>query len=578
MAHSQRRKLPDIAATRGDDPRRYEDFCGEVEWFVAGALTLFLIVCHIIRFESAGGLYRDEVNSVHLAVNTPVSENWRMRQFDSFPFGWFLILRAWNALGLAHTDTGWRAFGLIIGLSQVAVAWLTSRYLTAAKIWRPPTALLFLAGFCPASLTTGDSMRAYGLGMLLTLVATVATWTAIRRHAWWRWLGVAATYCIAVQVSFHTAAIVAALTCAASLVGAHRRSVGKILYPLAAGGIAASTLCVYVSMFRSMSTWEDMLKQPLSLNILVYNWMSSLQVIGPSGSQAASSLSEMTPLQVMLVSAVWTLALAALLALNGSTLAGLPPLRLGSRLKNTGAGSDAVRTELLLFVVVGLAVCPASYLAMLYAKGWMTAPKYYLAAISFTAALIDCGLRLGSDSRSRMRLLISSAIAVLGLASCQAVIKGAFTRWTNVDLAGAFINEHAKSGDLVLVAPWEVGVSFSRYCKPGVTWVTVPPLADNTIHRYDLYRQAILSPTFEADVRAAIRRTNHGGGDVWYVGSELAVKTDPTSGQRSLVGSPMSLGMLSCLDGSFREVEQMPPLTQQPVAAHENVSVLVLRR
>ncbi len=86
-----------------------------------------------------------------------------------------------------------------------------------------------------------------------------------------------------------------------------------------------------------------------------------------------------------------------------------------------------------------------------------------------------------------------------------------------------------------MVAPWPYGVPFSYYYKGRAPWTTLPPLADNTIHRYDLMKAAIEKP--DEAVRPVFERveaTLRAGGRVWIVGR--IDSTDP--GKPPLVPAP----------------------------------------
>ena len=56
-----------------------------VEWSVCLGATLAAIGLHAIYLTHAGGLWRDEVNGVHLATLYSTSQMWQMLTYDSFP-------------------------------------------------------------------------------------------------------------------------------------------------------------------------------------------------------------------------------------------------------------------------------------------------------------------------------------------------------------------------------------------------------------------------------------------------------------------------------------------------------------
>src|SRR5262249_23505895 len=78
---------------------------------------------------SAGGLWRDEANSVHLATVPTFSELWQNLDGDSFPLLWLLVLRCWALLGLTQSDLGVRMLGFCIALGVFAALWLNARWI-----------------------------------------------------------------------------------------------------------------------------------------------------------------------------------------------------------------------------------------------------------------------------------------------------------------------------------------------------------------------------------------------------------------------------------------------------------------
>ena len=108
-------------------------------------------------------------------------------------------------------------------------------------------------------------------------------------------------------------------------------------------------------------------------------------------------------------------------------------------------------------------------------------------------------------------------------------------RATNVDLAAVTIAKEAAPGDYVVLAPWPYGVPFHYYYKGRAPWTTLPPLADNSIHRYDLMKAAIEHPADAVrPVFERIEATLRAGGKVWVVGELNA--TEP--GHQPLIPAP----------------------------------------
>ena len=101
-----------------------------IELGVFASLMIALIILHFTVFTHAGGLWRDEINSLNIATLTSPVDIWGKMQFDSFPILWFLILHAWGYLGFGETDITLRALGLIVGLGSLCTLWLVGRNLS----------------------------------------------------------------------------------------------------------------------------------------------------------------------------------------------------------------------------------------------------------------------------------------------------------------------------------------------------------------------------------------------------------------------------------------------------------------
>ena len=68
-----------------------------------------------------------------------------------------------------------------------------------------------------------------------------------------------------------------------------------------------------------------------------------------------------------------------------------------------------------------------------------------------------------------------------------------------------------------MVAPWYFGVTFERYYKGTAPWMTLPPINDHGIHRYDLLKEKMaatnpINPVLEM-MSQALRSHR-----VWIVG------------------------------------------------------------
>src|SRR5262249_47868404 len=87
------------------------------DWIAAALVTLVAIYLHVLFLLNAGGLWRDEVDLVHLSLLPSLSEVWQNIPHDSCPILMHLAVRAWSGVtSLGNTDAGLRVLGLYVGL------------------------------------------------------------------------------------------------------------------------------------------------------------------------------------------------------------------------------------------------------------------------------------------------------------------------------------------------------------------------------------------------------------------------------------------------------------------------------
>src|SRR5947209_2283252 len=124
------------------------------ETLVAVLLTAAIIVLHYTILGNAGALWRDESNSVNLALKPSITDIWRNLEYDSSPILTPLLLRTWMRLGL-ESDFQLRLFGLLIGMMVIAALWLAVRQAGG----RAPLISLILFAFNPIVTRYVDSIR-----------------------------------------------------------------------------------------------------------------------------------------------------------------------------------------------------------------------------------------------------------------------------------------------------------------------------------------------------------------------------------------------------------------------------------
>jgi hypothetical protein len=95
-------------------------------------------------------------------------------------------------------------------------------------------------------------------------------------------------------------------------------------------------------------------------------------------------------------------------------------------------------------------------------------------------------------------------------------------RQTNIDIVAHKLEQEAVPGDLIVVNPWSLGISFNWYYHGSVRWLTLPNISDHRIHRYDLIKEKMMSAFPLEDVKRETSLTLHSGHRVWVVGRLFA--------------------------------------------------------
>jgi len=160
--------------------------------------------------------------------------------------------------------------------------------------------------------------------------------------------------------------------------------------------------------------------------------------------------------------------------------------------------------EVILFSLVALLVGVPGIFIFLHVLSYPTNPWYYLSLLALTAVCIDA---VFSSFRSRAwRIVRLAAVVITAAATLRPTERAIRSRLTNVDLVASELENIARPGDVILVAPWLYGVSFTRYYHGSAEWTTVPKLELHGIHRYDLLLRQMQVPDQTLPAQLAIDR------------------------------------------------------------------------
>ncbi len=445
-----------------------------LDWCVVALVGIAAIALHLRLALLVGALWRDETNSVNLANVSMFSEFWHFLQFDSFPALFFALLRIWTAIFGTQNDSALRALGLLIGLGILAALWLNARTFGM----RLPILSLALVGLNPMIIRYGDSIRAYGLGILLILLTLRSFWRLVEMDGFpsGKRIGVA-LFCalLSVHCLYYNSVLLLAIALGAAAVAARRgewKSVGLIF---GLGFIAALSLLVYLPVMMRMSEWNFLVHHPTGFDAL---WQRAGTVLG-------SPLRVITWLWVALIFA------GLLLVLVRQKLS--PPI---------------------LFGAVALLAGLVGYICFLHLLGYYTQPWYYITLAVFVACLLD--IIFGAWPKTKLvRPMIALGLLCLAAAPAWSEMK---LRHTNADLIAARLEGISKEGDVVLLPRWECAISFVRYYQGPAEVITLPLVSDHRFHSYDLIIEQMKTPDAQVPVLGKIEEALRSGHRVFIAG------------------------------------------------------------
>ena len=478
------------------------------EQFAAVVLTLLAAVLHLLRLQHAGALWRDEAGAAQLAALPTLREVYASFPHEAFPLLFPTTLRAYTGL-FGDSDLAFRLFGLVVGLAILAALWWNARLAGAL-----PLVSIVLIQLHPAFPFYGDSIRGYGLGTLAILLTFGAFARLVERPDQKAVLLALLASVAAVHLLLHNAALLAGIGGAAAVVGALHRRFRVTLAALGIGLAAALTLLPYAGPLAAARDWRVLLVEPVT------------------AGQVLARLAEVinTPFPWLVL--VWG---------GAAVLGTVATLWFTTQRKAPG---DEVRLFRLLVIPAAL----GGELVFLLMVGYAPRIWYLLPVLALTASALD-GL-LGVETGAPVRAARITAAALVTAALYASSLDTARVRMTNVDVVARAIEQSAGPRDLILVNEWYHGISFHRYYRGEARWMTIPPLSEHRMHRFDLIKTKMRSTDPLLEVRRAMRRTLRGSRRVWVVG-QLAV---PPDGKPARWLPPAPHGPSGCRDRPYLRV------------------------
>jgi hypothetical protein len=239
-------------------------------------------------------------------------------------------------------------------------------------------------------------------------------------------------------------------------------------------------------------------------------------------------------------------------------------------------------------VLVTLLVTTVGYAAFLRVLSYPTQPWYYVPLLVFAAVCMEMLFASLPVKQWVWFARCGFALAFIGSATFPAW-QALQVRQTNVDFIARHLESHAKEGDLILLSPWNYGITFRRYYHQGTLCATLPPVEDLRFHRCDIIKRQMMSPAPLAPVLQKVGETLRAGKTVWLVGQLISV----APGQRPLEVPPGYDGPDGFVSGPFYQawfeqagffvqthainIESVPLPLPQPIMRYETPPLTSIR-
>jgi hypothetical protein len=524
----------------------------KAEWAFLAGVVLLLLACHVKVLTGMGALWRDEVNTIEMASTPTLSGTWKNLEFDSYPMLWFMLLRGWLGLGLT-SDFSLRCLGFLVGLGIIGLLWINGRRL---KFF--PFFSLVLFALHPAIIRYGDSLRGYGMGILLFLLTFRCLGAYVIAPTQRRFWIAAVAAVLSVQAVYQNAVFLFAMGCGGMSVFIFRRDFRSAAAVLIIGMVAALSLVPYVEVIQAGSRWNMVLHLPS----FTMGWFKSRfhEALGHGWKPCW-----------------WGMFL-------GTLILGVVK-KLFSASSPPGRQTDIARFGFVTFAI-GLVGC----FVFLKILNYLANPWHYVGLMALMAVAADAVFEVLRDCFCWRiaRLLAGIGVIATTFSGSWASLQ---ERFTNIDVIAHEVEGQAAKDDLIVIDGWYYAISFQRYYHGPGLCLTVPPMPIPKNHRMDLAKAQMMKTPEDAvlPVQEKIRETLQAGNTVWLVGS----MNFPRRGQKlkPLLPAPQdkdgwwygtyALAWSSRVDGFVQDhagemIERHLPL-KQPVAWTEYLALISVR-
>ncbi len=452
------------------------------EWGAAILLTVLIVYLHVTFLRYAGAFWRDEINSIDIASLPSLSAIWATLHLDSFPLLSTLLIRLWSATSWGAGEFGLRLLGFLVGLAIIAVIWFDAFIFGR----RAPLIALALFGFSSLLVRVGDSIRPYGLGIFLILLAFGLIWRVVESPTPRRVMAATLASILSVQCLYTNAFLILAIIIGAVAVTLRSRLLKRSILLVGIGGISALSLVPYLGTIQKAGQWIPLTHKPTTYR-LIWDVLSKYTLGFASGY----------------ITITWYVlfGLGIFIAVRKTVT------------RKNLHGAEADRS---LFLAVVMLAATLIFFVLYKNMQASPFPRYFLTPMAVVAVALNGLIGKKKDLWALGRIVVILFIVVL---TFKVVTDDVRTRQTSVDLVAEKLEAVVSKDDMILVSPWFYGVAFQRYYNGAAPWMTLPPLKDLSIHRYDLLREQMVAADPNRDVIDGIGATLRGGGSVWLIGN-----------------------------------------------------------
>jgi hypothetical protein len=294
---------------------------------------------------------------------------------------------------------------------------------------------------------------------------------------------------ISVQCVYYNSIMVMVFCAAGALIGLRRRGWRGIVPFLVIGAVALFPMVFYLGMIERLHSWNVLVHRDIGA---VWLWRNFSKVLAAAGPVTYCGW-----LALFIVGVVTAFCF---------------------QLRSVGKNLSAVQKDLLLYAATAMSVGAVAHFIFLFMLHYPTEPWYYLTLVALIAVSVDAVFGvLAYASWFRMSRL---ALAVLPALICfNTVLNAVEIRQTNVDLIAKKLTLEVAPGDLVIVDPWFVGLTFQRYYNGPAPWDTLPPMEFHTYHRYDIIKERMMATHPIDSLLSRAEDVLRSGHHVWVVGT-----------------------------------------------------------